>query len=57
MKMEREREVNSAVILWVWGEHARERKKERELERRNVYKKKKLERKNSKVFFLSLGSE
>jgi hypothetical protein len=49
MKMEREREKET---VWLFcGEHARERKKERELERINLYKKKKLERKSSIFFF------
>jgi hypothetical protein len=50
MKMKRERGVNSVVILWVWGEHA---KKEREQEMRNV-KKKKREERESLNFYLYL---
>jgi hypothetical protein len=57
MKMEREREKET---VWLFcGEHARERKKERELERRNVYQKKNGDKMFDFFFFFfwSLGSE
>jgi hypothetical protein len=52
MKMEREREggVKSAVNLWVWGEHARERRM-RENCRGEMFTKKKKKNWREKVRF------
>jgi hypothetical protein len=56
MKMEREREggVKSAVNLWVWGEHARERRM-RENCRGEMFTKKKIGEKKFDFFFFVIG--